>query len=57
MLRAGRSHEMSRPLDVGYDIPEPGLLEFEKDGLPVTLIESEVLDFSAEDVFGLVFHV
>ena len=51
MFSARRAHQMGGPLDIGGDILESGVLEFLKDRLPVAFLQSEVLDFAAEDIF------
>ena len=50
MFRTRRAYQMRRPLHIGGDIFESGFFKLEKDRLPVTGFEAEVLNFAAEDV-------
>ncbi len=45
----GRANEMCGPLHVGRDASQAGILELLDDSLSIPRVESEALDFSAED--------
>jgi hypothetical protein len=54
IFRAGWADQMRRPLNVSGDVLESGFFKLEKDRLPVTGLEAEVLNFASEDVGAIV---